>query len=314
MIQGLSEKQQDWVCCVSYGRKRDKRIVLLSNMISWEYITVILASCNHWLLFHMLLFTPPLMRKVCPKMVPRLLNDQKEHHMQVCQDIIRHLQTEPDLLRRVITGDETWIIEYELETKHQSCQWKSPMSLRPKKQDGQNRKSKSCWSCSLMSEASSTRVLATGPDAQSASLQRDPLMSEASSTRVLATGPDAQSASLQRDPAAFLASLSAREEMRIVAGQIRAASPRQCTCSQRPEHPAVPGREEHHRAGTTSLFTWPCSVWLFSFPQAQGDHQGDPFWRRGGHQEGRNNGAEGHPRRILPAAHGSVAEKDGKVR
>ena len=56
----------------------------------------------------MILFTPPLMRKVCAKMMPRLLNDdQKERRMQVCQDIIQRLQIEPDLLRRVITGDET---------------------------------------------------------------------------------------------------------------------------------------------------------------------------------------------------------------
>ena len=58
----------------------------------------------------MLLFTPPVMRKVCAKMVPRLLNDdQKERRLQVCQDIIERLQTEPDLLRRVITDDEPWI-------------------------------------------------------------------------------------------------------------------------------------------------------------------------------------------------------------
>ena len=67
-------------------------------------------------------------------MVPRLLNDdQKEHRMQVCQDITERLQTEPHLLRRVITGDETWIFEYDLETKCQNCQWKSLMLLRPKK-------------------------------------------------------------------------------------------------------------------------------------------------------------------------------------
>ena len=53
--------------------------------------------------------------------------------MQVCQDIIECLQTKPDLLRRVITGDETWIFEYDPENKHQSCQWKSLMSPRPKK-------------------------------------------------------------------------------------------------------------------------------------------------------------------------------------
>ena len=79
----------------------------------------------------MLLFTPP-MRKVCAKLVPRLLNDvQKERRLQVCQDIIERLQTEPDLLRRVITADETWIFEYDPETKGQSCQWKSPTSPRP---------------------------------------------------------------------------------------------------------------------------------------------------------------------------------------
>ena len=82
----------------------------------------------------MLLFTPPLFRKVCAKMVPRLRNDdQKERRMQVCQNIIERLQTEPDLLRRVITGDETRIFEYDPETKRQRCQWKSPTSLRPKK-------------------------------------------------------------------------------------------------------------------------------------------------------------------------------------
>ena len=32
-----------------------------------------------------------------------------------------------------------------------------------------------------------------------------------------------------------------------------------------------------------------------------------------GHQKSRDDGAEGHPRRILPAVHRSVAEKDGKV-
>ena len=75
-----------------------------------------------------------LLRKVCAKMVPWLLNDdQKERRLQVCQDIIERLQTEPDLPRRVITGDETWNFEYDPETKRQRCQWKSPTSPRPKK-------------------------------------------------------------------------------------------------------------------------------------------------------------------------------------
>ena len=99
---------------------------------------------------------------------------------------------------------------------------------------------------------------------------------------VLATGPDDQSASLQRDPVAFV-SLSAREVTRVtVAGSIVAASRRQCTCSQRPEHPAVPGREEHRRTGTTSLFTWSCSVWFFFFfPSSRGSSSGPVLWACG---------------------------------
>ena len=91
---------------------------------------------------------------------------------------------------------------------------------------------------------------------------------------VLVTSPDDQLASLQRDPVAFPL-LSAQEEMRVVAGQIVAASPQQCTCSQCPEHLAVLGWE-HCCAGTTYLFTWLCFVWLFSFPQAQGGSSRGP--------------------------------------
>ena len=40
------------------------------------------------------------MRKICAKMVPKLLDDdQKERRVEVCQDIFEHLQTEPDLLQ-----------------------------------------------------------------------------------------------------------------------------------------------------------------------------------------------------------------------
>ena len=50
------------------------------------------------------------MRKVCAKMVPKLLfEDQKQQRVTVCQDIIELLEDDPDLLRRVITGDESWI-------------------------------------------------------------------------------------------------------------------------------------------------------------------------------------------------------------
>ena len=51
-----------------------------------------------------------------PKMVPKLLNDDQEDCcMEMCQDVLNHLQNEPDLLGRVITDDETYIFEYDPE-------------------------------------------------------------------------------------------------------------------------------------------------------------------------------------------------------
>ena len=42
-------------------------------------------------------------RKICAKMVPRLLNEgQKERCVQVCQDILEQLETEPDLLKELL--------------------------------------------------------------------------------------------------------------------------------------------------------------------------------------------------------------------
>ena len=48
---------------------------------------------------------------------------------------------------------------------------------------------------------------------------------------------------------------------------------------------------------------------FFFFSKLKGAH----FEGVEGHQEGRDDGPEGHPRRILPAVHRSVAEKAGKV-
>ena len=50
------------------------------------------------------------LRKIYARMVPRLLNaGQKERRVQVRQDILEQLKTEPNLLKRVVTGDELWI-------------------------------------------------------------------------------------------------------------------------------------------------------------------------------------------------------------
>ena len=51
-------------------------------------------------------------------------------HIYELQEAVRH---DPNFLSRVITGDESWVYDYDPETKQQSTQWKTPSSPRPKK-------------------------------------------------------------------------------------------------------------------------------------------------------------------------------------
>lgn len=74
------------------------------------------------------------MRKVCAKMVPKVLSDeQKERRTELCCDLLERIDGEPSFLKSVITADETWIFTYDPETKRQSMHWKTPSSPRAKK-------------------------------------------------------------------------------------------------------------------------------------------------------------------------------------
>jgi len=71
------------------------------------------------------------LRKVCAKMDPKeLTEEQKQRRVTIFQDL---LERQNDILGRVITGDETWVCQYDPETKRQSAQWKTDNSPRPKK-------------------------------------------------------------------------------------------------------------------------------------------------------------------------------------
>ena len=62
--------------------------------------------------------------KVCSNWVPSLLiQEQKEHHMQVCQDLLNqyHVIQETDTLS-LITGDKMWYHHYKLRLKQQSME------------------------------------------------------------------------------------------------------------------------------------------------------------------------------------------------
>jgi len=60
------------------------------------------------------------MRKVCAKMVPKeLTEEQKQRRVTICQDL---LERQNDIFGLDIIDDETWVYQYDPETKRQSAQ------------------------------------------------------------------------------------------------------------------------------------------------------------------------------------------------
>jgi len=74
------------------------------------------------------------MKRVSAKFVPRLLTkDQKKNRLNVCYDLREQDGNDPQILSKVVTGDETRCYSYDKETKQASSQWKTPSSPKAKK-------------------------------------------------------------------------------------------------------------------------------------------------------------------------------------
>ena len=57
------------------------------------------------------------------KIVSKLRNfEQKQRRMDIAQEMLVTFNVDPGLLQMVITGDESWMYGYEIETKAQSSQ------------------------------------------------------------------------------------------------------------------------------------------------------------------------------------------------
>ncbi|UYV74794.1 hypothetical protein LAZ67_12001008 [Cordylochernes scorpioides] len=51
-----------------------------------------------------------------------LTEEQKEVRMDVCKNMVEMTRTYPEWMQKIITGDETWVYQYDPETKRQSSQ------------------------------------------------------------------------------------------------------------------------------------------------------------------------------------------------
>ncbi len=62
--------------------------------------------------------------KLAPKFIPRILTpEQKRFRVELCQSNIQSLKEDPDLLKKVVTGDESWVSVFEMELKKDSKEW-----------------------------------------------------------------------------------------------------------------------------------------------------------------------------------------------
>ncbi|GFW68623.1 mariner Mos1 transposase [Trichonephila clavipes] len=74
------------------------------------------------------------MRRVSAKFVPCLLTEvQHFQRLATSSDLFQSESDDPEFMKLIITGDESWVYGYDPETKQQSSQRKTPGSPRPKK-------------------------------------------------------------------------------------------------------------------------------------------------------------------------------------
>ena len=93
-----------------------------------EECGISVGSCHH------ILKEELKMHRVAAKFVPRVMTSaQQAHCVQVCQDLLNHSENDKEFLSKIITGDESWVYDYDVETKVQSLQWTSKTFPIPKK-------------------------------------------------------------------------------------------------------------------------------------------------------------------------------------
>jgi len=85
-------------------------------------------------------------RKVCARWVPRMLSDEmKAERVCISWELLEHFEKEgEDFLKKIITGDETWVYHYDHENKRQSMEYchKEPPQLKKFKRQTQLERSR----------------------------------------------------------------------------------------------------------------------------------------------------------------------------
>ena len=76
-------------------------------------------------------------------------DDQKENRVEISQEQLALAKGNENFLKNIITGDETWVCGYDVETKVQSSQWMGKGSPRREKSTDESVKDQGDICCVL---------------------------------------------------------------------------------------------------------------------------------------------------------------------
>lgn len=74
------------------------------------------------------------MKRIAARLVPKDLNFlQKLNRVKVAEDMLERVNSDPTFIKRIVTGDETWVYEFDMQTSQQASEWRLPTEPKPKK-------------------------------------------------------------------------------------------------------------------------------------------------------------------------------------
>lgn len=106
---------------VTENRHSSLREIAAELFVSHESIRTILNDCLD-------------MKRVAARLVPKDLNFlQKLNRVKVAEDMLKRVNFDPTFIKRIVTGDERWVYEFDMQTSQQALEWRLPTEPKPKK-------------------------------------------------------------------------------------------------------------------------------------------------------------------------------------
>ncbi|GBM07295.1 hypothetical protein AVEN_16274-1 [Araneus ventricosus] len=116
---------EELVRCIDEKVRSNRRFTI--SDLSMNFQNILLS------LLHEIVTEPLHYKKLCSRWVPKTLTDDQKRKLMVLEFLQRYATEGNDFLKRIGTGDETWICSETPETKRQTLEWRHTGSPNPEK-------------------------------------------------------------------------------------------------------------------------------------------------------------------------------------